>query len=141
MRLVIILILLMMTLTSIVNCRWFDPTIKYTDEEQRDPNAMLEKGREYFIDDYEYVAIQVFTDLINKKFQNISSEQSTNAKGWAYYERGFIYFKLGEYDKARKDFNFLIDNFAIKEAKRLALKLIYKMDKGEAKKRSTYSED
>lgn len=137
----VIFIILIAILFLQFGCRWFDPSVRYTSQETKDPNAMLEKGREYFIQDYDHVAIKVYTDIINRKFPQAKPTVTTTAKGWAFYERGFIYFKNGKYSKAKKDLKFLINNFDISSAKRLATRLINKMEKGEPKKRSTYSDD
>ncbi len=114
------------------------PKVKYTKAELEDPALMLEKGREYYLQGWEDNAIKVYNNIIESKFPKAKNKETEKAKAWAEYEIGFTHYMQKEYDKALKELKAVIKNSPLRAARRLAMKVVAKIEKDEPYKRSTY---
>jgi len=117
----------------ILNIESCGATLQLTEEEKNNPDKLLDKGREYYAQDEFDIAIEVFQMVLNR------FPTYTYSAAWSQYEIGMSYYLKGKYKKAKEAFITVLQKYPIPHQPRvLALKLIRKIDSGNAYKRSTY---
>ena len=105
-------------------------------EELADPDALLDKGRELFLEEEYKAAIYVFNILLKKH------PKRTYHCAWAQYEIGMCYYLLKDFVKAKEAFMKVRQKYPLPRQPRiLAQYLIKKIDKKDTHKRSSYIDD
>ncbi len=126
------LMLILAGMTMTVSC---GEDLHVTEEQLKNPDRFLDRGREYYtLEEYD-LAIIVFKMVI-KRFPKRSYSAA-----WAQYEIGMSYYILKRYDKAVVAFKKVLNNYVLpKQPRILAIRLIRKINNKHAHRRSTYTE-
>ncbi len=109
--------------------------LKVSEEQLKNPDRLLDRGREYYILEEYDLAIEVF-EMVIKRFPKRSYSAA-----WAQYEIGMSHYICKRYEKAVAAFKKVLNNYVLpKQPRILAIRLIRKINNKHAYRRSTYIE-
>ncbi len=106
-----------------------------TEDQLKNPDRLLDRGREYYTEEEYDLAIIVFQMVITR------FPKRSYSAAWAQYEIGMSHYICKRYDKAVVAFKKVLSNYVLpKQPRILAIRLIRKINNKHAHRRSTYTE-
>lgn len=96
------------------------------------PKGLFDKGVDLYVRGKYVEAIKVFHEVM-EKFPNAEKERA-----WSQYEIGFCYFHMKKFDSASEAFRKVLDEHSLRAPRILAARMIIKIKRGDAIKRSSY---